>query len=530
MSNRPTMSGKVPRRGYIVLFAGLLSNFSVGILYTWSNIKDYLKALVDSNGDQLWSESALATPYSIGGMVFAALLIVAGSLQDRIGPRFVMLAGVITVGLSTIASGFVVKTPGLMFLTFGVGVGTGLAAVYACPRPAAMKWFPAGKKGMINGIVVAGFGLGALWLGPLELFLLKRNIGDSARSADGELLHTVAATATIAGGMQTTFFIIGLVILAIGVPCALSVTDPPAGYTPPEMIAAEGRELKETQKKADSVSVWTTMRTRQAWQLLTIYALYCSAGALVISNVTSILKEQSSGGVNGTYATAIASLVPLMVPIVGLSNATGRATGGVMSDFLGRKQTYIIMHILAAANMFALSLYTSPTTILIGVILACSLYGAALSVTPSVVADYFGLKQYGANYGVVYYGWGLSLVIGPQITALVYSEADGYIRAYYWAIGLLVVSLMLVLTLTKPKFRPDQILVDHPGADVGVTASGSGQRVEPAFSEQRVAPVSALADSAEPAVISSPGEPMCAPGESSKRRLGTFDSSASSSG
>jgi MFS family permease len=369
-----------------------------------------------------------------------------------------MLAGVIMVGLGTIASGFVVKNPTLMYITFGVVIGAGLAAVYACPRPAAMKWFPAGKKGMINGIVVAGFGLGALWLGPLELFLLKRNIGDSARDASGELLHTVAATATIASGMQTTFLILGLVILAIGIPCSLSVVDPPKGYVVPEMIAAEGQVLKDTQVKSPSVSVWTTMRTRQAWQLLSIYALYCSAGALVISNVTSILKEQSSGGVDGQFAGTIATLLPLMVPLVGLSNASGRASGGVISDFLGRKQTYIFMHVLAAANMLALSFYTSPATIVFGVLAACALYGAALSVTPSIVADYFGLKQYGANYGVVYYGWGLSLVIGPQITALVYSEANGYINAYYWAIGLLAASLVMVLTLTKPKFRPEQIL------------------------------------------------------------------------
>lgn len=160
MPSSHTMTGKVPRRGYVVLLAGLLSNFSVGILYTWSNLKDYLKPLVDAGGEPLWTESALATPYSIGGMVFAALLILTGSLQDRIGPRWVMLGGVIMVGSGTILSGFAVLNPTLMYVTFGVVVGAGLAAVYACPRPAAMKWFPAGRKGMINGIVVAGFGLG----------------------------------------------------------------------------------------------------------------------------------------------------------------------------------------------------------------------------------------------------------------------------------------------------------------------------------------------------------------------------------
>lgn len=458
MSTSPTTTGKVPRRGYIVLIAGLLSNFSVGILYTWSNLKDYLKVLVDDAGNPIWSESALATPYSIGGMVFAVLLIFAGTLQDRIGPKWVMFGGVLAVGFGTIISGFAVESPPLMYITFGFVVGAGLAAVYACPRPAAMKWFPAGRKGMINGIVVAGFGLGALWLGPLELFLLKRNIPDSARDQAGELIQSAAATADIAGAMQATFLILGVVILAIGIPCALSVVDPPAGYVVPEMVAKEGKELKETQKKSASVSVKTTMRTRQAWQLLGIYALYCSAGALVISNVTSILKEQSAGGAGGQFADTIDTLLPLMVPIVGLANASGRASGGLVSDFLGRKNTYIILHIAAALNMFLLTLYTSPATIVFGVLVACALYGAALSVTPSIVADYFGLKQYGANYGVVYYGWGLSLVIGPQITALVYSEANGYITAYYWAIGLLAISFVLVMSLTKPKFRRDEVL------------------------------------------------------------------------
>ncbi len=466
MASKPMMTGVVPRRGYIVLIAGLLSNFSVGILYTWSNLKDYLKVLVDDAGNPLWGESALATPYSIGGMVFAALLIFAGSLQDRIGPRYVMLGGVLLVGLSTIVTGYVVESPTLTSLTFGVGVGAGLAAVYACPRPAAMKWFPASKKGMINGIVVAGFGLGALWLGPLELFLLKRHIPDSSRDSAGELLKTAAATADISAGMQSTFLFLGIIILMIGVPCSLSVVDPPKDYVVPEMVAAEGQELRETQKKADSVSVWTTIRTPQAWKLLSIYALYCSAGALVISNVTSILKEQSAGGVGGEFADTIDALLPLMVPIVGLANASGRASGGIVSDFFGRKPTYLGMHILAAINMFLLTLYGSPTTIIVGVVVACALYGAALSVTPSIVADYFGLKQYGANYGVVYYGWGLSLVIGPQITALVYSEANGYINAYYWAIGLLAISFVLTATLTKPKFTPDQILDDPVHVDV----------------------------------------------------------------
>ena len=167
---------KMSRR---VLIAGILSNFSVGILYTWSNLKDVIEYKLDpETGLRLyheWSISQLSLPYSIGGMVFAAILIVAGTLQDKIGPRKVMLAGVAMTGIGTILSGLVTHSPLLFFITFGFITGGGIGFVYACPRPAAMKWFHPSKKGMINGLVVAGFGLGALWLGPLEILLLKQS-------------------------------------------------------------------------------------------------------------------------------------------------------------------------------------------------------------------------------------------------------------------------------------------------------------------------------------------------------------------
>ncbi|MGM0618975.1 MAG: MFS transporter, partial [Actinomycetota bacterium] len=131
-SLRPT---SVPRRAWLVLVAGLLSNFSIGILYTWSNLRDVLQTYDE------WSIGQLTIPFSVGGLVFASTLIVAGSLQDRFGPRPVMLAGVAMVGGGTILSALVTRSPSLFFLTFGVLIGAGIGSVYACPRQAAMKWF-----------------------------------------------------------------------------------------------------------------------------------------------------------------------------------------------------------------------------------------------------------------------------------------------------------------------------------------------------------------------------------------------------
>ena len=426
---------RVPRRGYVVLLAGLLSNFSVGILYTWSNIRDALE------GYDEWAVSQLTLPFSIGGLTFALLLIVAGALQDRYGPRPVMVAGILMVGGGTILSGLATRTPGLFFVTFGVVVGAGLAFVYACPRPAAMKWFDPSRKGMINGLVVTGFGLGALWLGPTQLLLLN----------------------TFGYSLERTLIILGVMILAIGLPCAAVMVDPPEGYVPPQPARAAGTPLRETQRHAPSVSLRSAVRTPQAWMLLGIYALYCSAGAMVIGSVGSIMTTQTSGGIDGTLGASLAVLLPLAVPILAVTNAMGRSAGGIGSDYLGRKRTFVVMHAVLLVNMLLLQFWTTPLLILTGALIAGACYGAALAVMPSIVADYFGLKAYGANYGFVFYGWGISLLLGPQIGSSVLAATGSYIGAYYAAMGLLSVSLLLVFLLRQPRFADHQIL-DAPVA------------------------------------------------------------------
>ena len=441
---------RVPRRGYVVLLAGLLSNFSVGILYTWSNIRDSLE------GYEEWAVSQLTIPFSIGGLTFALLLIVAGALQDRYGPRPVMIAGTIMVGGGTILSGLVTRTPGLFFVSFGVIVGAGLAFVYACPRPAAMKWFDPSRKGMINGLVVTGFGLGALWLGPTQLLLLN----------------------TFGYSLERTLVILGLLILAIGLPCAAAMVDPPAGYVPPAPARARKQSAGETHGHAPSVGLRTAMGTPQAWMLLAIYALFCSAGAMVIGSVGSIMSTQTVGGLDGALGPSLAVLLPLAVPILAITNAMGRTTGGIGSDYLGRRGTYVVMHVLLLVNMFLLQFWTTPSLILAGALVAGACYGAALAVTPSIVADYFGLKAYGANYGFVFFGWGISLLLGPQIGSSVLAATGSYVGAYYAAIGLLSVSLLLVLLLRQPRFSAEQVL--DGSVPAAVTAPVAIRSREPA--------------------------------------------------
>ncbi|MFO7779546.1 MAG: MFS transporter [Nitriliruptoraceae bacterium] len=409
-----------------MLVAGLLSNFSIGILYTWSNLRDVLQTYDE------WSIGQLTIPFSVGGLVFASTLIVAGSLQDRFGPRPVMLAGVAMVGGGTILSALVTRSPSLFFLTFGVLIGAGIGSVYACPRQAAMKWFDPSRRGMVNGVVVAGFGLGSLWLGPVQLFMLD-NLGWS---------------------LERTLVGVGVLILLVGFPCAAMVIDPPAGYVPPDPPKARTAHRSTAYQLAPSVSLRTTLRTPQAYMVFATFGLVSSAGAFVLASVTDILRVQSDG-VDPVQLTA---LIAVAVPALAIANGIGRVVGGIGSDRLGRIPSLHAIHVGSFANVFLLQFWTSPLVIFIACLVAAALFGAVLAVIPSLVADYFGLQAYGANYGFMFLGWGLSLVIGPTIGSVVLGATGAYVGTYYAAMGLLAVSAYLVVKLEPPTFDPSEII------------------------------------------------------------------------
>ena len=119
--------------------------------------------------------------------------------------------------------------------------------------------------------------------------------------------------------------------------------------------------------------------------------------------------------------------------------------------------------------MFMFHYYDTPTKIFIGTIITCVAYGTVMSTTPSIVADYWGLKSYGANYGVVYTGWGLSLIIGPTIAQFSKKyvidnglpATQSYHIAYYAAIGLIAISFVLAYLVKKPKFKQSEVIDDY---------------------------------------------------------------------
>lgn len=390
----------------VILVAATGINLTLGVLYSWSIISKDLVLVLG------WSNSAASLPYTVAIIVFAIALLVAGRLQDKMGPKRFVIAGVILVGLGLLASSFS-ASPAMMVVSYGILVGTGLGFGYSCVTPAVMKWWHQDKKGLVTGIVVGGFGVASVYVAPVTTMLLQNY------------------------GLELTFRLLGIFVLVAGLPLSMLITNPPEGYTPAAPLQKKNVAWKQVAIARDYE--WKEMlKTPQFYLLWAMFALASSAGLMIIGSISIIAKQQAA------FEAGF-----LLVVLLAIFNATGRIFGGMLSDKIGRIRTLQLMIILQGLNMLAFAFYTSPFTIAIGTAAAGMAYGSLLSLFPSITSDYYGMKNFGLNYGILYTAWGISGAIGPVIASAVADATGTFVMAYMISAGLLALALGLNFVL-KP--------------------------------------------------------------------------------
>jgi MFS transporter, OFA family, oxalate/formate antiporter len=395
-------SGKTT--AWIVTYAALGINLLLGLLYAWSVFK---KALVAEWG---WSNTTASYPYTVSAVIFAFMMIFAGRAQDKFGPRIIALSGGLLFGSGLILSGFA-NTPHDMVMTFGVLGGIGIGLGYSATTPSAIKWFDSSKKGLISGIVVSGVGLAPVYIAPLTAYFLK--------------LY----------GIQQTFIILGIMaIIAISV-FSLFLKNPPPGYIPPK-----SGEVKKASVPSLVDYTWSEMMgKRQFYSLWFTYLLTATAGLMLIAHIASIAFTQ--GAWKAGY---------MLVVVLSAFNALGRIAGGILSDRFGRQSAMILVFVIQALNMFLFSLYNSIPLLIAGASVAGLAYGSLFSLFPSTTADYFGIKNLGVNYGLVFTGWGIAGVVGPILGGYVVDQTGSYSISYLIAGVLLLVGAVLIKLMTPP--------------------------------------------------------------------------------
>lgn len=398
-------------KGWLVTLAGTGINLALGVLYAWSTMA---KALTSEWG---WTASAASIPYAVACGVFAIAMVIGGRLQDKYGPRLIAGIGGVLTSAGLIISSFASKTDSTMLIIgFGILGGIGIGFGYGSTTPPAQKWFAPAKRGLITGIVVSGFGLGPVYIAPITK----------------NLLGSV--------GINQTFMTLGIGCFIITVLLSQVLKNPPAGYVPAGMPTPGSTAGNKSNKHEYD---WNEMlRTPQFYLLWIMYAFASFAGLMVIGHLAKIAANQAAG------ATLALSLV---VPIYAVGNAFGRILAGTVSDKLGRTRTLFLFCLSQAVVMALMPQATSGALIIIGALAIGVNYGSNLSLFPSTVADYFGSKNFGVNYGFVFTAWGIGGVFGSMVAGKIVDMTGSYAMAFTVAAVLCALAAATTFITKAPK-------------------------------------------------------------------------------
>jgi OFA family oxalate/formate antiporter-like MFS transporter len=413
--NQPVDS--IPGRGWAVILAGTSVNLCLGCLYAWSVWLKYLTddVYMKAHGwaGALTAEQA-SNPKSLCILIFALLMIPGGKIQDKYGPTVAGSISAVVMGAGMIIAGMAHSYAGILW-GFGVGGGIAMGIGYAAPVPATRRWVGPHQVGVMIGITVSGYGGAAFYVAPLIKWLITSY------------------------SLSLSFIVLGVAYLIVIGIAAQVLAWPEEGYVAPQPPAA-----KAGAKAAPSRTVidWTAGEMAGTWQFYALIVLFClntQAGLLIIGHAAKIVKPFLEQGF-------------ILVAAGGFMNAAGRIGTGKYSDIIGRDRAYMINAAAAALCMFALPAIIAAKSLFLAFtacMIAYWVYGGGLSLIPSYTADFFGPKNLGFNYGLVFIGWGLGAFM-PKLAGHIRDITGTYDNAFYVAGVLLVIAVLLALVTKRP--------------------------------------------------------------------------------
>ncbi len=407
---------EIKNKGWRVTMAGLGINLALGILYTWSIFKQEIKeSILAGDGRFNWDMASLNDPFAVCCLMFTFAMIAAGRLQDKVSPKLTAIfgglltgSGLLVISQSTILANWI--------LGFGILTGMGLGFGYASATPPAIKWFPASKTGMVAGIVVAGFGLASVYIAPLSNFLIARF------------------------GLSQAMMIFGFAFLIVVCGLSLVLENPPRGYKPKE-TAVKTKKQEKPPVKTEDFSPSDILKTKAFYKLWFMFFVGSGAGLIII------------GGVAGMAKKSLGDMAWIVVALLAIGNASGRVFAGILSDRIGRPRTILIM--MSFQGIMILSLLFMGESQAYLLLAATTLigfnYGTNLSLFPSTTKDYFGLKNFGMNYGLVFSAWGIGGFIFPRVSQMVVAATGSYESVYILTAFLLFLSAGMTFITRAPR-------------------------------------------------------------------------------
>ncbi len=423
--------------------AALCIHLCIGQIYAFSVFNRPLTQLIGVT-IQLpddWTLTQLGWIFSFALFFLGASAAIFGKWMERVGPRRAMFTAALCFSSGFFLSAFGIYLHQLWLLYFGSGVlgGIGLGLGYISPVSTLIKWFP-DKPGMATGMAIMGFGGGGMIASPLSMYLMDRFRSDSST------------------GVFETFLIMGAIYLVVMLFGAFLVRVPAEGWKP------KGFEPFRIQQKkmvtSQHVLVDNAVKTRQFYLLFGVLMLNVTAGIGVLGQASVMIQELFSEASVGAAKAIDAKKAAGFVMLLSLFNMAGRFFWSSLSDYIGRRNTYLLffsLGILLYAAIPSIGASGSVVLFIAAFAVIISMYGGGFATIPAYLRDLFGTKQVGAIHGRLLLAWSAAAILGPvlinylrqyQLEVKGLPAAEVYSVTMYIMAGLLFIGLLCNLLVT----------------------------------------------------------------------------------
>ena len=366
-----------------------------------------------------WSKAEIQVAFTIFIILETWLVPFEGWIVDRIGPRWMVLAG----GVGTFLAWFVnsqASSLGMLYLG-GAIAGFAGGAVYGTCVGNALKWFP-DKRGLCGGLTAAGFGAGAaITIAPIR-----------------SMIQT--------SGYQHTFLVFGIIYGVIIVVVSNFIRAPRTAELP------DASTIKLPQSAVD-VPPSQAVRSPIFWIMYLMFFLVAAGGLMSAAQLAPIAKER---GIADATVVLFGISVPAIVAALtfhNITNGVGRPLNGWISDHIGRANMMGVAFGIEAICLAAFGFFgMTPMSFIVTDGLVFLFWGDIFSLFAATVGDAFGRKFVTVNYGIMYTAKGVAALLVPLGNVL--THATGSWHAVY-AVGcaMNLVAALLGLFVLKPVIK-----------------------------------------------------------------------------
>ena len=436
---------RVPRTVIALLCTTLQLCF--GTVYAWS----FFQTMLVRQAGWTFSETAWAFSITIFSLGVSAAW--AGQVLPRLGPRKLAVIGSVMFsgGYVVAAGALTLDMLPLFYLGYGVIGGAGIGLGYVTPVATVAKWFP-DHKGLVTGIVVMGFGVGA--------FLLSKGLAPLLVVRAGNDLAQI-------------FLWLGIVFACVLIPCSLLLSDPPAPGTLQTVVA--GPSAAEAPPD-DSTAVKTYLGSQQFVFMWIVFFFNIAAGITVISFQSELLQEVWGLSDPSLEPATLAEYGATLIAISSLCNGVGRLFWGLLSDRIGRVKVF---RILLASQMVVFGFLMTESnpwvfSALVCYVLLC--FGGGFATMPPFVLDVFGSKKMSAIYGAVLTAWAAAGIVGPVYLGYLKDVYPDRAVMYCFLVGILMLGggYLFSYLLTDNRIRLGRPTLEGTLREYGIPVPGEG--------------------------------------------------------